>query len=226
MPVLDPAERTVLEDADRQLASLQSALQAAAEADALDPDTVDRLRRTAYELSARVNHSLPPQLDADARDEIRRRLLELLTVGSYRQAPALDVADRVLIEAEALRHVLRDLLQEQPAVELRDAQEVVSLLESWLPAAPVKDLAALLGISERQLQRYRREGGDSSSRMQLVARLVSILRHAWTDMGVLAWFARARSDLAGRTPLDVLDDPAHERDLLLAARAGRVQGAG
>lgn len=226
MPVLDAAERSSLEQADHQLAALQTALQTAAESQAIDRDTLDRLRRTAHDVVARVNHDLPPQLDADARDEIRRRLLDVVTLGTYGELPDLDVADRVLIEAEAVRHILRDVLQEQPPVALRDAGQIVQLLEEWLPSVQIRDLARLLGVSDRQVHRYRREGGQSTSRMQLVARLVSILRHAWTDRGVLAWFARAREDLDQLAPIALLDDPDLERDLIVAARAGRVQGGG
>jgi uncharacterized protein (DUF2384 family) len=82
-----------------------------------------------------------------------------------------------------------------------------------------------MGVSERQLQRRRHDGGLSTPRMQVLARLVAILRHAWTDQGVYAWFQRPRGDLAGAAPIVLLDDPANERALLIAARAGRIQGA-
>jgi hypothetical protein len=49
-----------------------------------------------------------------------------------------------------------------------------------------------------QLQRRRRDGGGvTSPRLEIVARLVAILRHAWTDRGVLAWFAKPRPELGG-----------------------------
>jgi hypothetical protein len=66
--------------------------------------------------------------------------------------------------------------------------------------------------------------GASSHRIQVVARVVAILRHAWTDQGVYAWFHRPRADLGGGPPIVLLDDPGNERALLIAARAGRVQG--
>jgi hypothetical protein len=222
--VLDADERAALTRADDELSEFQRALEAAARNEALDEEIIDRLDATAREAVARVNQDLPPQVDADARDEIRRRLIDLLTLRSAEGLLPLDLADRVLMETEAIRHVMRDLLQEQPPAELLDAASVVELLEAWLPSLPVKQLAELLGVSQRQLQRRRSEGGRSSYRMQLVARLIATLRYAWTDEGVYAWFMRRREDLGGQTPIDLLDLPENERALILAARAGRVQG--
>lgn len=141
------------------------------------------------------------------------------------QSTAADAADAYLMELEAIRHVLRDLLQEhQPESLRREGRELIGLLEDWLPHVPVAQLAELLGLSVRQLQRRRHEDAPSTSREQLVARLVAILRHAWTDEGVVAWFHRTRADLGGQAPIALLGDPAREPDLLIAARAGRVQG--
>ncbi len=225
MPVLDQQERQALEEADARIAELQKTLEQAARSSALDGDATTRLRATADEAAARVNQELPVQIDPDAQNEIRRRLIELLTLPSYDQLAPLDRADRVLIEAEAVRHIIRDLLQEQPPVNMRHADQVIALIEDWLPGLTVTQVGDLLGISPRQVQRLRHDAdAPSSSRMQLVGRLVAILRQAWTDEGVVAWFSRKRAELDGRSPGELLDDPANERLLLLAARSGRVQG--
>jgi AraC-like DNA-binding protein len=223
MPVLDDQERAALVEADSQISGLQQALEAAARSDALDTEMLRRLRVTAREAIHRLNQNLPPHLDADARDEIRRRLIDLLTLPTE-GVPLLGLADRALLEAEAVRHVVRDVLQEQPPAQLRDAQQVVTLLEQWLPDLTVRQVAELLGMSERQLQRRRHDGGASTHRMQLAARLIAVLRHGWTDQGVYAWFTRPRPDLGDAAPLELLDDPSSERALVLAARSGRVQG--
>lgn len=224
MAVLDETEREMLRAVDGDLSTLQGAFEAAAAANALDQDFLDRMRSTANELVHRVNRDLPPHVDPDARDEIRRRLIDLLTLPAQSTMPLLDLADRALVEAEAVRHVVRDLIDEQPPAELRDAAAVIELLEGELPQLTVRQLSELLGMSDRQLQRRRLEGGPSSPRMQTVARLVGLLRRAWTDQGVFAWFSRPRDDLDGRAPIELLEDPASERMLLVAARAGRVQG--
>lgn len=223
--VLDERERAALIDADDQLLGLQRALEAAIQSDALDRDALARLRETGGQVIRRLNHDLPPHIDPESRDEIRRRLLDMLTLGSQDGEP-LDIADRALIEAEAVRHVMRDLLQEQPPVRVRDANEALGLLESWLPDLSVAQVSQLAGLSTRQVQRIRAgQTAGSTSRLQLVTRLVAILRLAWTDQGVFAWFTRPRKQLDDQAPMALLDDPSRERDLLLLARAGRVQGA-
>ena len=224
MPVLDQQDRVALLQADDELSGLQAALEAAAQSSAIDRDSLDRLHETARAAVQRVNDNLPMHVDADARDEIRRRLLEMLTLGPD-EGGLLDHADRALIEAEAVCHVVRDLLDEQPPIELRDEGVTIRKLEEWLPGMSVGQLS-LANISVRQLQRRRHDGGGMTSpRLQLVARLVAILRHAWTDRGVLAWFDKPHFELDGKTPKELLDDPGRERDLVILARAGRVQGA-
>lgn len=223
LSVLDQHERAALEEADDQLSALQEALQTAAHTGALDREVFDRVRVTAREAIHRLNQNLPPQLDADARDEIRRRFIELLTL-PVEDGPLLEIADQALMEIEAVRHIVRDVLQEQPPAALRDARALVLLLEGWVPNLTVRQLAELLGMSERALQRRRAQGGASTSRAQVVTRLIAVLRHGWTDQGVYAWFHRARPSLGDQAPIALLDDPATERDLIGAARAGRVQG--
>lgn len=224
MPLLDEQERAALVAADHELSHLQRALEAAARNRVIDDDVVERLHSTARDVVERVNSRLPPHVDPDARDEIRRRLIELLVLHPEPGVGPLDLADRALVEAEAVRHVVRDLLQEQPPVNVRQAREVVAALEDALPDLRVEDLAELVGLSARQLQRRRSDEGPSSPRMQLVLQLVTILQHAWTDRGVRAWFDRPRRELAGQKPIDLLDDPKWERELIFAARSGRVQG--
>lgn len=226
MAVLQERERAALRDADDKLLRLQEALEAAIENNALDRDALSRLRETGEQVIRRLNDELPPQVDAEARDEIRRRLLDMLTLGAQEGEP-LDIADRALIEAEAVRHVMRDLLQEQPPVRLRNAAEALGLISEWLPGLSLVQIAELTGMSARQVQRIRagQATGSSSSRVQLVARLAAMLRMAWTDQGVYSWFTRPRKQLGDHSPLELLDDPAYERELLLLARAGRVQGA-
>lgn len=223
MAVLEEREREALESVDESLRHIQRSLEEAAQCGAIDRQALERFSATTKKAAQRVNTSLPPQLDDHATAEIRDRLIAILTL-DLEETPGLDVADWLLMEMEAVRHIVRDVLDEQPPVELRDASNVVVLLESWLPAIGVAQLAELLGISERALQRRRHDAGAATHRMALVARLVAILRHSWTDQGVAAWFHRPMSSLDGHSPIELLDDAGRERDLLFAARAGRVQG--
>jgi uncharacterized protein (DUF2384 family) len=210
LAVLEDVERAALKSVDDSLRQIQTSLEEAARRGALDKDTLDRLGATAKRAAQRVNESLPPQLDERATSEIRARLIAILTL-DINETSSLDVADRFLMEMEAVRHIVRDVLDEQPPVELRDVPNVVALLESWLPGVTVGQLAEILGLSTRGLQRRRRgEGGEATHRIGLVARLVAILRHSWTSQGVAAWFHRPQSALGGRKPIELLDDPASE----------------
>ena len=224
MPALDEGERQALQDADAKLLKFQRTMEEAARSGALNPEQLERFIATIKDVAGRVNDQLLPQLDARASNEISHRLISVLTRNPS-QDDVLGAADSYLMDLEAVRHVFRDLLQEhQPETLRREAKEIVGLLESWLPSVSVPEMAELLGLSVRQLQRKRHDDGPASSREQLVAHLVAILRHAWTDRGVMAWFERPRHDLGGERPIELLDDPAREQDLLSAARSGRVQG--
>lgn len=224
MAVLEEVERQALKSVDDSLKRIQQSLEEASRRGALDRQTIDRLGVTARTAAQRVNECLPAQLDDRAAAEIRSRLIAMLTL-DIDETSSLGVADRFLMEMEAVRHIVREVLDEQPPVELRDAANLVTLLESWLPRVTVAQLAKILGLSERALQRRRHgEGGEATHRMEVVARLVAILRHSWTDEGVAAWFHRPLSALGGARPIELLEDPGRERDLLLAARSGRVQG--
>jgi hypothetical protein len=217
-------ERQQLEAVDESLMRFQRTMEEAARSGALDPEQLQRFVATIKDAAASFNSQLLPQIDADSANEIGQRLISVLTLDATKYEP-LDAADQYLIDLEAIRHVLRDLLQEQHPQALREeAGQTIALLEQWLPNASVSELADLLGLSVRQVQRRRHERGPATSREQLMARLTAILRHAWTDAGVVAWFHRPRHDLNGRAPIELLDEPDRERDLLVAARSGRVQG--
>lgn len=219
-------DRAELEDVDERITGFQQAIEEAAASGALDPESLERFVGTIKELAARVNSSVVPEMDSDTAALINARLISILTL-DLDEIEALHAADRYLIDLEAIRHVLRDLLDEQrPEALRRQAPEIIAMLESWLPSASVTELAELLGHSVRNLQRRRHEVAAANSREQLVARLVAILRHAWSDAGVIAWFHRVRGDLGGHAPLELLGDPGSEQALLLAARAGRAQGGG
>src|SRR5436190_21619473 len=102
MPVLDEQDRAALLEADSELSGLQAALEAAAQTNAIDRESLDRLSETAHAAVSRINAKLPMHIDAEARDEIRRRLLAVLTL-RIEEGALLDLADRALIEAEAAR---------------------------------------------------------------------------------------------------------------------------
>lgn len=221
-----PTDRRALESADEWIRDFQATVEESARAGTFGAEDLERLSKGLRETAVRVSSEVVPELDVDAANLINQRLISILSL-DLDEADVLDAGDQYLIDLEAIRHVLRDLMgEQQPEALRRRAQEVIELLETWLPSISTADVAALLGTSIRQLQRRRHEVGPASSREQLVARLVGVLRYAWTDAGVIAWFHRPRVDLGGREPIEVLGEPGTERELLAAARSGRVQGGG
>jgi hypothetical protein len=189
-----------------------------------DPAYTERWVETAQRLSSQVHKEVPPDLDPEALAEIRGHLIDMLeALNELDETRPLDSIDDFVVHAEAVRHIVRDALDGQPHGDESDARDLIEGLSKQLPEVSRKALGNLIGIGERQVQRLARNGGQPSRRLRLVARLVALLWRAWTPAGVVAWFYRQRDDLKGRAPVDVLDDPDYERDLILAARQGRAQ---
>jgi hypothetical protein len=139
----------------------------------------------------------------------------------------LDVFDQLLVLLERIRHTVRDALDEHVAGSRRDLGLVVSDVDRWMPNTTRQEIAELFGVDRRTLPRWRGKATQPSRRVQTVAQLIAILRHNWTEEGIVAWFHRPRRDLDGRAPLAVLADPDFDEDVLIsAARAGRSQYAG
>lgn len=218
---LQQEQHAALEAVDHGLASWQSTLEDAAQQGALDPELRTRLTGTLRRLITAANDGIVPPLDAETANEIRRRLLTLATIDAD-DRPPLDVADEAMIEAEAVRHIVRDVLDGRPPTGARTRDQIAQL-EGWLPSVPIIDLARLLGVDRRTVTRMRSDDGPPTPRLELVWRLVAVLHRSWTDAGVVAWFHRPRAELDGRAPVDVLDDRAREQDLTDLARRGRTQ---
>jgi uncharacterized protein (DUF2384 family) len=197
------------------------------EADALDTEHVDALVRTAEMVAIRFNRSLPPYLNPADVAEIRGILIDALgKIREEDESQPLDLLDEFLVRAESIRHILRDALDDELPVNADDAEAVLEQITVWLPGIPKKQIAELLGVDLRTMQRWEKDGSRRTPRrLYIVAKLVNLLKDAWTPEGVVAWFSRPRHDLDGKTPLDVLDDPMYERSLFDAVREGRAQHA-
>jgi len=189
-------------------------------------DSFEQRLHAIAERSRRLRTELQPEdFDKAQLDELWRAVVDLPDL--LAAAPDLEAYDQVLVRVERIRHVVRDALDEHVAGLANDTAAVMEELRRRLPTTTRSQLAELLGVRRRTLPRWQRQTGrPPGRRLQLVARLVAILRHAWTEEGVVAWFHRPRRELGGRAPLDVLDDPAvDERALISMARAGRSQHA-
>lgn len=191
----------------------------------VDPAYTERFRETAQRLSSQVHKETPPDLHPEALAEIRGHLIDgLEAINRLDDERPLDSVDSFLVHAEAVRHIVRDALDGQPDGDESEAGDLIESITERLPGVTRKELGDLLGIGERQIQRLAKDKARTPSRrLQLVARLIALLWRAWTPQGVVAWFYRQRSDLEGKAPIDVIDDPALERDLMRAATRGRAQ---
>jgi len=231
--LLSKPEREQLERLETSIeqwqAQIQEELAFNAEGDE-NPQPVDlayteRFRETAQRLSSQVHKETPPDLHPEALAEIRGHLIDgLEAINQLDEERPLDSVDAFLVHAEAVRHIVRDALDGQPNGTESEARDLIQSITEQLPGVTKKELGDLLGIGERQIQRLAKEEGRTPSRrLRLVARLIALLWRAWTPQGVVAWFFRERVDLEGKAPIDVIDDPEFERDLMRAAIRGRAQ---
>lgn len=169
--------------------------------------------------------------DTPLRLEVDPYLSTTLFAGALRAVKALrhdDASERrrdVRIALEQLRHALRDIVDSSPFAADVPVRDVLVRLASSLNV-PQADLADLLDVSTRQLQRWLSPDGPSLSgkdeaRIRIVAQIVNQLRHTFTAPGVLAWFRRPHPHL-GKAPVELLDDPSSYprlRDLAVASRS-------
>lgn len=220
------AERTELEQFNEVVDRWQERVnRALAEVPVADGDVWDRWAQTVGQLSEAIDHAVPPSLDPEDVAEIRGDLLAITrSVLAHDPKRPLDSYEQALLRLEAIRHVIRDALDQHLPGE-HDARTLVAGLEEALPRVGRRELARLLGTSERSLQRVlaSRAPVEPARRLLLVARLVELLRRGWTPEGVVAWLERPRPALDGASALDAIDDPAREQDVLALARAGRGQ---
>lgn len=227
---LDPEQRGLAELERRishALDKLRGDLEAAAgdaEASAIDPEYVDRWIETARRLSVQVSNDLPPELEPDAMAEIRRIIINLLDALERIDASRpLDTIDTFFVSSEAVRHIIRDALDEHAGCREDDAGALVAYLREALPRVTQADQARLAGVSVRHLQRLGKEGGTPPRQLVLAVRLVKLLRYVWNPEGVIAWFHRERRDLDGHAPIDLAGTAGFENALLRLARQGRAQ---
>jgi len=137
----------------------------------------------------------------------------------------LDTVDRLLVSIERVRHVIRDALDEHVAGVPEDAGLAIQELRGWLPNTSMTTLGRLVGVDRKTLSRWTKSPRSAPRRLQLVSSLVAVLRHNWTEEGIVAWFDRPRRGLEGRKPFSLLDDPLSDERLVAEARSSRSQDA-
>ena len=158
-------------------------------------------------------------------------LTTMLFAAAFRAERALHQKDaeqrrrELRIALEQFRHALRDLLAARPFDADAPIREVLARLVEAV-SLPQRDIAELLGVSTRQLQRWLGHdggtpSGDDEARIRVVGQIVNQLRHTFTAPGVLAWFRR-RHPVLGVRPVDWLADPMRYPELVAAATGSRA----
>lgn len=186
------------------------------------PDSLAQLV-DSFELA--LGAATPLQLEADPY------LTTTLWAAAFRAEKALRHDDsesrrrEVRVALEQFRHALRDIVADRNWGDDAPVRKVLAGMVGVL-AAPQRDLAELLGVSVRQLQRWLAEdgpepAGDDAARIRVVGRLVNQLRHTFTGPGVLAWFGREHPQIGVR-PVELLSDPLRYPELLGAATSARA----
>ena len=144
---------------------------------------------------------------------------------AVRRADEPGARDRLRVALESLRQGFAAIAESAPIADERSAKDVVRWLADTTEV-PQNRLAALLGVSLRQFQRWlstqgAQPEGDDARRARAVARIVNQLRFSLTPAGAVEWFGWPRDDLGGRRPAELLDQP--ERLPELAAIAGSMR---
>jgi DNA-binding transcriptional MerR regulator len=222
------SRRRRLLDIDTEVEGVKEAFEAALAEVTSHPEIDGSVRKRLAEVARRLA-DLKPQLEAaDLSLEQRATMYSALVDVNTAMNAADDDLNRfeaALIGIERVRHVIRDALDEFVGGTEADRRRLIDELERSLPSVRQADIAELLNVDPRTVRRWSSQAGEPDHRLQLVAHLVAVLKHAWTAKGVLAWFHRPRRDLEGKAPIDLLDDPAAEHALLSAARSSRNQYA-
>ena len=224
MTSLTPSQR--LEALDERSAALKHAFLEAAEAldrsEHVPGEVTERLKEQTRQVSRLPDGIISTDLDREQLDSAWRALWQMRELlDQAGDEVDLDTLDGLLVAVERFRHVVRDALDEYVPGIGEDTAIVVGQLREWLPSVPKSALAELLGVQARTVTRWQADARRPSYRLGIVAKLVAILRHSWTQEGVRAWFYRPREDLDGRRPFDLLDKPEDARALVSAARSTR-----
>jgi hypothetical protein len=135
--------------------------------------------------------------------------------------------DRLRLALDSLGQALAAIAELQAVADERQPKEVVQFLTAQ-SEVPQARLARLLGVSLRQFQRWlspqeaAQPEGDDLRKVRAVARVVNQLRFVLTPAGVVEWFSWPRTELGGRAPRELLDDPEQLPELVRLAAQMRT----
>lgn len=196
--------------------------------DAIDPSVHTQFEKTIREAVKRLNDHLPIYLDADASNRTRKIIIDMIgDLDQLDPTHPLDVIDQLLLRYESMRHIIRDAVDGTAPIDHGSVQELAQWLEDALNGVSDAEVAELVGMSERQIDRWVKGQNlptkGPSERLLTVIRLTATLRNYMTARGVVMWFHRARTALDGKAPIELLDDPSATDELIVLAKQGRSQ---
>jgi transcriptional regulator with XRE-family HTH domain len=219
---LDREVEQVKDDFDEALQSLPQAFDEVSNRPAVDPSIQRRLIALSDRLKALKPTIEDLDFDLEQANVLMSAILDIDRAVNG-EMPDLDRFETMLLGIERIRQVIRDSLDEFGGGPRGDRAALIRGIERALPGVRQGELARLLGVDPRTVRRWASSQGEPDDRLVLIARLVATLRHAWTPAGVLAWFERPREALDGRAPIELIADPARQRELISEARASRNQ---
>ena len=127
------------------------------------------------------------------------------------------------IALDHLHRLCAALAEHAPVSAGRDANSIARWLVGGAGLA-ARQVAPLIGVHERTLQRWAAEpaqsapSGDDERRLRGVAQIVAQLRHVLTAPGALAWMSQPNEHLDGQSPVERLQDPLGLPAALATAR--------
>lgn len=214
----------------RNLAPLEEELEHASSVLATEDTTPDWILELVREVAEEL-HGLDQEAWRDMIDPYLYIELERIAIGALL---ALDVEDadakaqEIEVSLEAMRDLFHDLQESEVAAEGRSSQELSHWLKDTMQAS-TQETADLLGIRKRTFERWlaadSEPQGDDRMRLAFAARLVNQLRHAMTGRGSMLWFGIELPEYGGRTPRDLLNDPAAAPTLVALAGQARRSDA-
>ncbi len=90
------------------------------------------------------------------------------------------------------------------------------------------ELAELFGVDVRTIRAWKAGKAKTirknPERVTLIAQLIYDLRRAMTPRGIVMWFKRSRQQLAGRSPLELIDENTDTAEEMLRPLARGVRG--
>lgn len=211
--------------ADTDLRDVQEELRAETRAHPAEALVLRRFRRTLRRAVDHLEATRSLGVPHDRVETLTSALFDLARLAAREDDDLLsrEELDHLLTRLEAARHVVRDAVDHGSRDPVGTKHQVLEQLQDWLPGVSLDDLADLVGVSARTLQRWQQHGGAAPTTRQAAAlRLVAVLRHGWTPSGVVKWFRRPHPHLDELTPLSVLAADGDVDRVLAVATGGRA----